>query len=111
MCRRDARRQDNLAALIDQAYAEVLEANAAEPYSHAAYNAAETRFLAAILLYVDEDAEYGEALDRAFRDSMENMHWYTTQWTRDELVYHFHTYTPKTQEALERRLGMYDDEH
>lgn len=107
MCRRSTTRQENLAALIDSCFQDVLAANAAEPYSSAAYDLADTRFEAAVLLYTDDDFEYAEALLEAIRDSMENMHWYTTQWTRDQLVYHFHTYTDDTRDALELRLGVH----
>jgi hypothetical protein len=65
-------------AAVDEHFRLMLEANAAEPYSHYEYTRQARLAYAALFLYTKGDAELAGALADAFHDSNEKMEWYRT---------------------------------
>jgi hypothetical protein len=90
-CRNHARTLPTLAAQVDRAYQDMMDANGAQPYNHAEYERCDRVLVAACMVYANGDAPYATALRLAFSDSGSDMDWYTTHWTRDDLVAHFGT--------------------
>jgi hypothetical protein len=60
------------------------------------------------MAWCEGDEAWAKALHAAWVDSQESITWYTTQYTRDQLVYHFNTYEKADETALEHRLGQHD---
>lgn len=110
-CRRARQRSATLVPMIQKALEDVLAANAAQPYRHAVYEAAQRTAQGLIMAYAHGDTEYAEALFDGWLDCNE---WddarYRTDMTRDEAVYHAGTWADTaSRTALERRLGLYSD--
>jgi hypothetical protein len=78
--------QEFVLPMVDAAYQEMMAVNAQEPYTHEEYERTSRVFGAALLLYTQGDEEYALALRLAFYDSGESLEYYTTQWSREELI-------------------------
>lgn len=110
-CRRARQRSATLVPMIQKALDDVLAANAAQPYSHAGYDAAQRTAQGLIMAYAHGDAEYARALWLGWLDCNE---WdyarYRTAMTRDECVYNAGTWADTaSRTALEARLGLDSD--
>jgi hypothetical protein len=66
---------------------------------------------ALVMAWCDGDESYAKALKECWLDSQSSMSWYTTQWTRDQLVYNQCTWsTEEERDELMRRLDLLEDE-
>jgi len=85
-----------LAARVNAAYRALVEANSAMPHVRANSEHADRALGQALYAFTGNDLVYTEALRSAFLDSGESLAWYTSQWTRDELIELMRPYMPST---------------
>jgi hypothetical protein len=69
--------------VVDQCFANVMAANAAEPYSHEEYDRCDRVLCAALVMLTNGDAPYANALRYWLTDSGEAISYYLTKWTRN----------------------------
>lgn len=79
---------------VDAAYRARMAANRTMPYVHADYVTADAALDAELLAFTNGDQAYAEALREALMDSGEDLAYYLSTWTRDELVALMDPYVP-----------------